>query len=440
MTKEDEQRINFSSDVKSAIAARVNYQCSIPRCKLPASAPNIQDNNSSINMGTACHIYAAKTKGPRGQGDKTPEFIASVDNGIWCCNYHGSRIDKFKGKEFSPETLFMWKKLAEAKVSKASSGYNYPFGWINNIQISQTNLPVFEKNLPTINLSKNTILHSPQEAGQSTLLEFISCINDDKYIKRWKDGNTQVELVGIIEYDTIDNQVQYTLQLNKDGLSKYKNEVHQVLPPNDVEIIYVDLHEYNNEEDIVDFFLKILKVDLTTFNLILKEASIKDSLFKGNYQVVQKYIDDDGNTCIKTKKDGSYCFTIEISHSRNNEEYCLEYESFSGSEKSRILLSLLISKVRIISREKPVLLMLGSRALGLDCPMLTLFLKTLRKMEIQTIIEAPWRYEKIFNWSKTSQSLDLDNWKGYENPEQLINFYNELEHWEIKDIFEDSSR
>lgn len=71
----------------------------MPGCKNPATAPSNEDSNLSINMGIACHIYAAKPNGPRGQDNNSIEFLGSAENGLWCCCYHGSRIDKAGGED-----------------------------------------------------------------------------------------------------------------------------------------------------------------------------------------------------------------------------------------------------------------------------------------------------------------------------------------------------
>lgn len=56
------------------------------------------ESDGAVNMGTACHIYSAAAEGPRGQGGKDKAFLESEANGIWCCAYHGTLIDKKKAK------------------------------------------------------------------------------------------------------------------------------------------------------------------------------------------------------------------------------------------------------------------------------------------------------------------------------------------------------
>jgi len=37
------------------------------------------ESERAVNMGVACHIYAASEDGPRGWGEKDEEFISSAD-------------------------------------------------------------------------------------------------------------------------------------------------------------------------------------------------------------------------------------------------------------------------------------------------------------------------------------------------------------------------
>lgn len=438
----NEERIDFTAATKKIIGARVNYQCSVPRCKKPAYAPNDYDENSSVNMGTACHIYAAKKNGPREQGDKSKEFIASAENGLWCCNYHGSRIDKDKGREFSVETLFMWKRLAEARINKISSGYVYPYGWVKSIEINKSGkLPIFNKKLPKLKLSKNTFVHSVQMCGQSTFLEFIGCIRKDSYLYRWRKIDKSPTIKAKVLYDTLDYEIEYAIELKDGKFNRVKNGKTERLPPHDIEIFYINLDVNSQSEDIVDHFLNILDIDLVTFDLILENISDKNSIFSGEFKRIVETEDDEFEDDVvveKKKFDESPCFTIEIHCEENGELLIFEYGALSQSEKLRFLISLIISKLEIVAEQKPVLLMLGSRTLNLDAPILTKLLKILRRMEIQTILEAPWRYQEIFEWQRDKIELNSLEWKGCDSLDGLVGLYDELQYWDIKDIFQDN--
>lgn len=443
-TDDKEKRIDFTDKVKFQMAQRVNHQCSIPRCTNPASAPNLFDGNQSVNMGTACHIYAAKSTGPRGQADKSPKYIGSVENGIWCCNYHGSRIDKCRGKEFTPDTLYMWKTLAEARVSRLSSGYNYPYGYIDSIEILKSEIPsIYQQKLPKVNLTAHNILHSLQNTGQSTLLEFISCVSRDKFLNRWQQASSSITLHAKIAYSTLDNNIDYRIQLEKTKLQRLSNHTLQYTPPNDIEIIYIDLFK-SNPDNIIKHILDFLNIDLSTLDLILENLNKnpQNTLFPATYSRIIQQVDDENNeeaVINKIDNDGEPCFTLNLNFSRDEETLNLPYEAFSTTEKIRILLSIIFSKAILSAKDKPTLLIIASRGFGLDLVYLTKMLNILRRLGCQNILEAPWKYAKIFDSKITNTTLpDLDSIL-YQSPEEVQNFYNELEFWSVKDIFSDSN-
>lgn len=445
MTSADdkEKRIDFTDKVKYQMAQRVNHQCSIPRCTNPASAPNLYDDNQSVNMGTACHIYAAKSTGPRGQADKNPEYIGSVENGIWCCNYHGSRIDKFRGKEFTPDTLFMWKRLAEARVNRISSGYNYPYGYIDSIEILKSEKPsIYPEQLPKINLSAHNILHSLQNSGQSTLLEFISCVGRDKFLNRWQQASSSTTLHAKIAYSMLDNNIDYKIQLENTKFQRLSNNTLEYTPPNDIEITYIDLFK-SARENIIKHILDFLNIDLSTLDLILENlnANPEDALFPATYSRIIQQIDDkdnEGTVINKIDNDGEPCFTLNLIFSRNGETLNFPYEAFSTTEQIRILLSIIFSKAKLSAKDKPTLLIIASRGFGLDLVYLTKMLNILRRLGCQTILEAPWKYAKIFDSKITNTALpDLESIH-YQSSDEVQNFYNELEFWSVKNIFSDS--
>ncbi|MCP4119332.1 MAG: hypothetical protein GY737_28840 [Desulfobacteraceae bacterium] len=96
-TKSGNGRINFNRGVPEILYRKAGGKCSVPRCKKPTMGL-FYESDGTVNMGVACHIYSAAENGPRGRGGKRAEFISSDKNGIWCCQYHASLIDKNKGE------------------------------------------------------------------------------------------------------------------------------------------------------------------------------------------------------------------------------------------------------------------------------------------------------------------------------------------------------
>lgn len=61
-------------------------------------------------------------------------------------------------------------------------------------------------------------------------------------------------------------------------------------------------------------------------------------------------------------------------------------------------------------------------------------------MQLQTIIEAPWRYEKIFSCLLRKEEINFASLKGFDNRDSLNALITELTHWSTKSIFEDPTQ
>jgi hypothetical protein len=84
-------RDDFSSAVRSALALRAAYHCSI--CDRPTIGPSDESPTATSNIGTASHICAAAPGGRRFDPSMTPEDRSGVGNGIWLCANHGRLVD-----------------------------------------------------------------------------------------------------------------------------------------------------------------------------------------------------------------------------------------------------------------------------------------------------------------------------------------------------------
>ncbi|RXM40449.1 hypothetical protein BOQ62_05615 [Chryseobacterium sp. CH21] len=108
-------RDNFTSKTKEILAKRVAWRCSFPGCGRITVGAGHKGNNTVINLGEACHIYAAAPLGPRYNESMSQEQRSSIDNGIWLCKHHAKIIDS-DYYNYSAETLIQWKILAEKKA------------------------------------------------------------------------------------------------------------------------------------------------------------------------------------------------------------------------------------------------------------------------------------------------------------------------------------
>ena len=104
-------RDDFTEKTKLQIAKRAGWLCSYPPCRTPTVGAT-SDGQSEINIGTAAHICAAASGGPRYDEKMSSEERSSPSNGIWMCRDHGKAIDS-DDPEFTVERLHEWKSQAE---------------------------------------------------------------------------------------------------------------------------------------------------------------------------------------------------------------------------------------------------------------------------------------------------------------------------------------
>jgi hypothetical protein len=104
-------RDEFTEKTKLQIAKRAGWLCSDPFCRAPTIGAT-SDGENEINGGTASHICAAASGGPRYDPKMTREERRSASNGIWMCKLHGSSVDSHDPK-FTVELLRQWKAQAQ---------------------------------------------------------------------------------------------------------------------------------------------------------------------------------------------------------------------------------------------------------------------------------------------------------------------------------------
>jgi hypothetical protein len=104
-------RDDFSEKTKLQVAKRAGWLCSCPTCRA-LTVGATADGRSEINIGTAAHICAAASGGPRYDANMTAEERGSANNGIWLCRDHGKAVDS-DVNEFTTERLREWKRQAE---------------------------------------------------------------------------------------------------------------------------------------------------------------------------------------------------------------------------------------------------------------------------------------------------------------------------------------
>lgn len=112
-------RDGFPGAVKTELAKRVNFHCSI--CDAQTVGPKA-NTDKSFSIGKAAHIKAAAPGGPRYDLDQTSEERSSINNGIWACAICAEIIDRDEGA-YPVEELHRLKteaeRLARTRIGRA---------------------------------------------------------------------------------------------------------------------------------------------------------------------------------------------------------------------------------------------------------------------------------------------------------------------------------
>lgn len=413
--KNDENRIEFSRDVPDILFRKAGGRCSVPRCKNPTMGP-FSSSDGAVNMGVACHIYSAAKNGPRGWGDKKPDFIRSEENGIWCCHTHAALIDKNKGKDYSADTLFSWKELAEARVKKQMNDIPSPLGWVETISVTDFPLPQIR---PTITLSRWNLLYGKQCVGKTTLLEFAASISNSKYAERFL-GNENRLFEATLNHSTVDD---YDKKINLEILNKEFKRIENgqscLLSPGDLEIIYCDDSDLRPliHEDHIDLMQRVLNVDKAAL-MSLCEIGTK-TLMSGEIKFEQatEYVEDQDSheddyiSRPKLKLDGSPFYELQFKSKAWKRNEFVSYERLATSEKAKLVLDLQITKGRETAKQRLTLLIVEGLAKNFDEDNFQNLLEALRREHFQAIVSIPPYLESIILDKKENEQHDyLTNW------------------------------
>lgn len=402
-------RINFKKSVCDTLYKKAGGRCSVPHCSNPTIGP-YYSRKGAVNMGVACHIYSAAKNGPRGRGDKDDDFISSEHNGIWCCAYHASLIDKSNGCDYPAAVLFSWKALAEARVLKQMNDIPSPLGWVESIEF--TNFSMLK--IPTkIMLSRNTLLYGKSASGKTSLLEMAASISRSKYAERFSNACAKVV------YSTVDSlNKEVNLKIKGIELTRQDNLSPQcLLPPGDLEVIYCSDNECHKKEyeDDIDFMMRLLNIDKSALLAMSKIGT--NSIIPGEIKFEPAEYDDEGEgeSYPRKKSDGKPYF--QLWHKKLGKDFFVCYDGLSGSEKGLLIIDLLITKAREVSKQRLTLLLIDSLSMNFDDFNFQNLLEKLTNQPFQIVVVLPPSMErKILLFDKLGevklQSLDyLESWR-----------------------------
>ena len=118
-------RDEFTQSIKDSLAKRAGYRCSFTGCRRATVGPSNEGEQSSSNIGMACHIAAASggRNARRYDATMTVEERGSISNGIWLCYLHGKLIDTDEDR-FTVSQLKKMKEVAEIRAQRVLESTN----------------------------------------------------------------------------------------------------------------------------------------------------------------------------------------------------------------------------------------------------------------------------------------------------------------------------
>lgn len=406
----EKYRINFKSNVPDILYRRAGGRCSVPRCKNPTMGP-YYGKSTAANLGEACHIYSASENGPRGWGGNTAEFIASENNGIWCCAYHASLIDKNDGNDYPAAKLFSWKNLAEARTLKQMNDEPSPLGWVSTIEfISYENLT----KPPMIELSHKTFIHGPNCSGKTSLMEACASIVNSKYGENFNyinGGNESFGCKARITYTTVDALDKNVVIELVDGVARrFEDGRECLLPPGDIAVIFCssrDLNHRHNEDDI-DFLTRFLNIDKSSLFSLLKNH--ERDLIKGDVRFERAFdYDDENDREIGRKKPDEEPY-MELQFRHAGRPHWVPYETLATSEKSLLLLDLAVAAAQEISKQRLTLFLLDGLDSNFDPNNFRKLISCLSNVTFQvlSIVPVNMEHEVLARVERAVSSKELD--------------------------------
>lgn len=370
-------------------------------------------------MGVACHIYSASENGPRGWGNKDADFISSEKNGLWCCQYHASLIDKIKGKDYSVGTLFAWKELAEARTRKQMNDIPSPLGWVESIAIET----FFDDAIkPKIDLSRWSLLWGPHGVGKTALLEFAASVSNSKYADRFSN-ESDIVCEALVRYSTVDAfDKKLSLKIIEGNLRRIENNNDCLLSPGDLQIIYCDTNDIlpDLHEDHIDLMQRILNVDKTALmslcSIGTKTLMAGEIKFEQGVELIENEWSDDYDEKPKLKLNQEPFFELHFKSKKSRLDSFVPYHRLATSERAMLILDLQITMAREIAKQCLTLLIIEDLAINFDQYNFERLLEALVTESFQTIVSLPPRLEECVidksNKDFTLQEHDyLSSWR-----------------------------
>ncbi len=346
-------------------------------------------------------------------------FIASAENGLWCCQIHGSAIDKNAGEGYPPEQLFAWKALAEARASKLITDTPSPLGWVDAIQLLR--FP-HATTLPRLELSRCTLVAGVTASGQTSLLDLAGAVTQSAYAQRFIQREPSTSRVPFVEgrltyatVDALDRSVD--VQVLGDDIHRILEGKPCLLPPGDIQVIYTTLNDLQARphEDDVAFLLRLLGVDRSALKAIANAIDLR--LAPGPLRFRDGVEEDDHGVSHPRRTPSGERYVEAFCEIRTDELPAeVTLNGLSTSQQRGVILALLIAKAQQISQERLTLLIVEDLIVNFDSSKFMQLLAVLGEMPFQVLVAVPpARHNELLEECAGVATLkpnpDLSSWR-----------------------------
>lgn len=184
-------RADFSAKTRRTLALRAGYRCSNPRCNRITVGPGSTPSEVT-ETGTASHIYAAASFGPRGTGSLDHHERQEISNGIWLCADCARLVDSNNGSGYSSSLLHSWRDLHESRIRAEQKGKVARFGWIYYLEVLDDRWTSGKQRL---NLSRCNLIVGYIGTGKSCLASLLSAAGRPGELMRRVEAHHKIQAV-----------------------------------------------------------------------------------------------------------------------------------------------------------------------------------------------------------------------------------------------------
>jgi hypothetical protein len=373
--KTTRNRAEFPASVIRVAAKRAADRCAFPSCDRLTTGPG-PAKDQCITTGIAAHILSAADNGPRGTGGLSFGARQGIDNAIWLCADHASRIDKNNGADFPASTLRTYKRIHEEKIRLLRDGIAAKTGWIHSLLLNQA--PIF-RTPAEIEFGKVTILHGDNDSGKTALCDWLHGTSEPSMLSRWADPKRPGALsFEVTHLDPCIQKLRVRMH-SPDEIEYFCNGEPSPFDPNPIRFVRL--------KDLRPSRFSHRLPPMTDLDFLSKTLSVCPAVVRNMMPLVgAQGTSTIGGLRLEILEDASIRVWTDV---RGTSPGLSLQKQLSGSERSRVLIEIAAVFARYSSKRVPTVLLLDWAAISFDNRWMSRVVEFLSDKEnpFQTVVE-----------------------------------------------------